>query len=304
MNRLQANLCLVCVTIFWSTEVLIYACIPAGVSSFATVSVTSLVGAALMFVPFFRRVVASLREGGVRFVLSVLGLAVLNVVYSMHFIAGMRMFDPTESAFVSCLGVVVMPLVMMAMRRRITMQTWLSVALVAAGVVFALLPTFSAPQFRGLFLISVGSALSSVSVILLADLVRGHDPVAVAVLRKGFMSVFAFAGWFATDPRLFAGLPFSKALVSSWAVYAYLVVAFSQVLNMFAMRRVPADDATVIYSMKLVFTLLLGLLIPAGIITQIELSPRVIVGTALVVAGSLAKMIDFGAIKMKIGAKT
>jgi len=105
------------------------------------------------------------------------------------------------------------------------------------------------------------------------------------------------------DPKLFAGLPVSKALISSWAVQAYLVVAFAQILNMFAIRRVSADDATVIYSLKLVFTLLLGLLVPAGIITQIELTPPVIVGTTFVVAGSLAKMIDFSAIKGKIAGR-
>ena len=31
MNRLQANLCLLCVTLFWSSEVIIYSCIPEGV---------------------------------------------------------------------------------------------------------------------------------------------------------------------------------------------------------------------------------------------------------------------------------
>ena len=71
-----------------------------------------------MLVPFWRRVVGSLREGGLRFVFAMLGLAVMNAVYSTHFIEGLRMFDPAESAFVSCLGVVVMPIVMMAMRRR------------------------------------------------------------------------------------------------------------------------------------------------------------------------------------------
>lgn len=79
--------------------------------------------------------------------------------------------------------------------------------------------------------------------------------------------------------------------------FATMSVAFAQVLNMFAIRRVPADDATVVYSMKLVFTLLLGLLIPAGIITKIELTPPVIVGATFVMAGSLAKMVDFGAIR-------
>lgn len=294
MNRFQANLCLVSVTIFWSSEVLIYACIPSGVPSFATVCVTSLAGAVLMFLPFYRRVVDALRDGGWRFVLAGLGLAAINAAYSLHFIVGLRAFDTTESAFVSCLGVVVMPAVMLALRRRVAPQTWLSVALVGAGIVLALVPTFRAAQSRALFAIGVGSALSSLSVIILAELVRRHDPVAVAILRKGFMGLFALAGWFAADPRLFAGLPSSRALFAAWAVYAYLVIALSQILYVFAIRHVPAENATVINSLKLVFTLIMGVLVPAGLITRIELSPRVIAGTALVVSGSLAQMLDLG----------
>ena len=36
MNRLQANICLICVTLCWSMEVVLYACIPEGVPAFAT----------------------------------------------------------------------------------------------------------------------------------------------------------------------------------------------------------------------------------------------------------------------------
>ena len=48
MNRLHANLCLLSVTLCWSAEVVLYACIPAGVPAFATTCVTGLAGAALL----------------------------------------------------------------------------------------------------------------------------------------------------------------------------------------------------------------------------------------------------------------
>jgi hypothetical protein len=50
MNKFQANICLVCVTLLWSTEVIIYACIPDSVVPFATTSITSMIGAALLFI--------------------------------------------------------------------------------------------------------------------------------------------------------------------------------------------------------------------------------------------------------------
>ena len=63
MNRLQANLCLLCVTLCWSAEVVLYACIPKGVPAFATSCVTSFTAAALLFFPFRTRIAAAVREG-------------------------------------------------------------------------------------------------------------------------------------------------------------------------------------------------------------------------------------------------
>ena len=82
MNRLQANLCLLCVTLCWSAEVVLYACIPDGVPAFATSAVTALAGAALLFVPFHRRVAEELKAGGWRFVAAVFGLAALSAAYN------------------------------------------------------------------------------------------------------------------------------------------------------------------------------------------------------------------------------
>ncbi len=225
------------------------------------------------------------------------------MVYSLHFIAGLRVFEATESAFVNCLGMVVMPIVLLAMRRRVAPETWLSVALVGVGVVLALVPTFRAEQAPGLFMIGVGSALYALSVVLLADFVRKYDPIAVVVLRKGLMGVYSLGLWYAADPRLFAGLPASRTLFAGWAVYAYFAVALAQTLNVFAVRLVPAENATAIGSLKLVFTLVLGIVLPAGLITRIELSPRVVVGAAFVVAGSLAQILDFGALRVPRGVR-
>ena len=54
-----------------------------------------------------------------------------------------------------------------------------------------------------------------------------------------------------------------------------------------------AANATVVYSLQVVFSLALGVVLPAGVVDHVELTPRVLVGAALVVAGSLAKMVDF-----------
>ena len=294
MNRLQANLCLVCVTLFWSSEVIIYSCIPDGVSEFATMSVASLSGTALMLVPFWRRVVGAVRNGGWRLLAAGLFVAVLSAVYNQHFISGLKFFDVVEGAFAYCLTVITTPFVMLAMRRRIALGTWVSVAIVTAGILLVLLPSLGAANLEGFAVMLVGSVLCSIVTILLVDLVRKHDPVAVAVIREGFMAAISLVLWFLKDRSMFAGIPVSNTLLAAWAVYTYFIVVLALVLNVFAMRRVSPANATVVYSLEVVFTLALGVVLPAGVVDHVELTPHVLAGAALVVAGSLAEILNFG----------
>ena len=293
MNRLQANLCLICVTLCWSAEIILFACIPAGVPAFATSCVTSFAGAALLAVPFRRRLSAALRSGGYRLPLAAFLLAALSATYNTLFLVGVKFFDVTSGAFTFSMTVVVLPVVLLTLRRRVALETWISVVLVLAGILLALGPTLGAAQLPGLGIMGVGCLLRAVLIVILADLVKKHDPIAVAVLLVAFSGVVSLCGWAAQDPRLLAGLPASRVLVASWALYAYFVVAFAQALNVFAMRRVTAANATVVYSVEIVFSLLWGVVLPPTLVDRVALTPTVILGALLVVAGSIAEIADF-----------
>ncbi len=293
MNRLQANICLLCVTLCWSAEIILFACIPAGVPAFATTCATTFAGSALLAVSFRRRVAAALRSGGWKFPASALLLAALSTSYNTLFLVGVKSFDVASGAFTFCMTVVVLPVVLLSLRRRVAPATWISVVLVLAGICLALGPSLRRTHLPGLAIMAVGCLLRAVQIVLLADLVKKHDPIAVAVLVQGFSSVLALGGWAIQDPRLFAGLPVSRALVAAWALYAYFVVAFAQSLNVFAMRRVTAANATVVYSVEIVFSLLWGVFLPEGIVERVVLTPTVAIGALLVVAGSVAEIADF-----------
>ena len=280
-------------TLCWSAEVVLYACIPKGVPAFATACVTSLAGSALLFVPFRRRVVSAVRAGGWRLVGNGLWLAALSACYNTLFLVGMKTFDIASGAFTFCMTVVVLPVVLLSMHRHVGAETWLSVALVLAGIVLALGPSLRAAQTAGLGVMGAGCLLRAVLIVALVDLVKKHDPIAVAILLEFFAGLLALGGWFAEDPRLVAGLPVSRMLVAAWAVYAYFIVAFSQTLNVFAMRRVTAANATVVYSTEIVFSLIWGALLPATVVEHVAITPTVALGAVFVVAGSIAEIADF-----------
>ena len=126
MNRLQANICLLCVTLCWSAEIILFACIPAGVPAFATTCATTFAGSALLAVSFRRRVAAALRSGGWKFPASALLLAALSTSYNTLFLVGVKSFDVASGAFTFCMTVVVLPVVLLSLRRRVAPATWIS----------------------------------------------------------------------------------------------------------------------------------------------------------------------------------
>lgn len=272
---------------------MLYACVPKSVPAFATSCVTSFAGAALLLVPFRARLAAAVRAGGRPFVGATFGLAALNALYNTLYFHGAKSFDVTSGAFTFCMTVVVLPVVLLTLRRRVALETWISVALVLTGVVLALGPSLRASQTPGLALMGAGCLLRAVSIVGLSDMTKRHDPLSLAILLLAFAGTISLVGWAAEDPRLFLSLPPSRTLVAAWSIYAYFIVAFAQTLNVFALRRVTAANATVVYSVEIVFSIALGALLPAGIVERVELTPRIALGAALVVAGSLAEIADF-----------
>ncbi|MBQ6471791.1 MAG: DMT family transporter [Victivallales bacterium] len=293
MNRLQANLCLLCVTLCWSIEVILFSCVPDDVPTFATPCVTSFAGSLLLLVPFYRRVWGELRQHGRTLFLKCLLLAALSAAYNTMYLYGMKWFDVAAGAFTLCMTVVVLPVILLSIRRRVPLETWLSVMLVTMGICLALGPSLRGEQLAGLAIMGGGCLLRAVLIVLLADWAKTYDPLTIATLLELFAGILALGGWFWEDPRLFLGLPVSRTLVATWSIYSYFVVAIAHALNFFAMRRVTAMNATVVYSMEIVFSIIWGVILPAGVIEPVKLSPSVFLGTVLVVVGCMAEVIDF-----------
>ena len=62
MNKLQADLSLLCATMCWSSEVIIYAAIPNSVPNFATTAITNAIGAFILFIAFYNRIATALQN--------------------------------------------------------------------------------------------------------------------------------------------------------------------------------------------------------------------------------------------------
>lgn len=293
MNRLQANLCLICVTLCWSTEVIIFSCIPDSVLPFATTFICNAIATVVLAACFFKRIKREMSKSSKKILLKCLLLGVLNCAYNALFMYGLKSFDVSTGAFTFSMTVVVLPVVLLTMRKSVGVKTWISVALVLSGIVIALGGSLTQIPYAGLLFMLLGCIIRSVFIVKLNDFAREHDSITLSVFISAFVAVISFVIWFVLQPSTFATIPWSSTIIASLFIHAYFIVAFAQTLNIFAQRRATATESTIIYSLEIVFSLIWGAVLPENLVDRAIPTPFHIIGAVLIVAGSLVEIIEF-----------
>ena len=303
MNKLQANVCLLCVTFCWSTEVIIFASIPGDVHPFATTCITSAIAAVILAFFFRKRIADGVRSSGNRVFRDSILLGVINCLYNALYIYGLKYFDVSSGAFTLCMTAVVLPVVLLIIREKVSKKTWLSAMLITAGMFFALAGTVRGEQLIGLLIIGAGSVLRAVYIVLLNKKASEHDPVTLSTLVTSAICLAGLVIWFIGDHRLFMGIEWTGSMVASFFIYGYFVAGFAMTLNIFAQRGTTAATATIIYSLEIVFSVIWGAILPPNLITPVAITPRVAVGVMFVVAGGIVEVIDFRNMRGKGAAR-
>ncbi|WP_316608408.1 DMT family transporter [uncultured Ruminococcus sp.] len=293
MNKLQANLCLVCVTLLWSTEVIIFACIPDSVAPFATTAITSMIGGVLLLLCFFKRIKTALKNGGKKLLLTGVLLSVLNCGYNVMYQYGLKKFDVSSGAFTISMTVVILPVILMMKRQNVDKKTWVSAILVLTGIVISYLGKLGTISVPGLLMLIGGCVIRAYYIIRLNEAAREFDPVPLSALIAVIVGIFSFVIWFVMQPATFGAIEWDTRIVASLFIHAYFIVMFAQTLNIFAQRNATPAAATIIYSLEIIFSLIWGMTMPASIVTPITPDVFMMIGAAFIVLGNLAEILSF-----------
>ena len=299
MNKLQANLCLICVTMLWSTEVIIFACIPDDVVPFATTAITNIIGALLLFLCFFKRIAAAVKKDGRQLLLRVLLLSVLNCGYNTMYLYGLNTFDVSTGAFTISMTAVILPVILLMRKRNVERKTWLSAVLVLTGIVVSYISKIGSISVFGLLVMIAGCILRAVYIIRLNDYAKRYDPVAVSALIAALVGIFSYVIWLFIQPATLGAIQWNAQIVASLFIYAYFVVAFAQTLNIFAQRRTTPASATVIYSLEIIFSLIWGMTMPANLVTPVSPDVYMLIGVVFILLGNLTDVLDFSRISKR-----
>lgn len=297
MNTLQANICLAAVTLIWSFEVMIHSVIPEGVNPFATVCVTSLIAALLLGSYFFKRIGLVLQTQRGPFLKRVALLGILGVSYNALYLVGLDDFDVSTGAFTTSMTVVILPVLLLVMRRGIEKRTLISALIVFSGILIVVTSNTQTEDLRGLAVMAVGCLIRAIYIVKLNDYAREHDPITLATGISAVSTIAAFIPWFFMEPTTFFSLPWNTELIAAYFVYSYFIVALATVLNVYAQRRASAAHATIIYSQEIIFATIWATALPGGVLESAPLTPPLIIGCLLVVVGNLVVVMRRGALK-------
>ena len=303
MNKLQANLCLLCVTLLWSTEVIIFACIPNDVVPFATTAITNLIGAALLILCFFKRILKAIRKDGKKLLLRGLLLGVMNCAYNVLYLYGLDDFDVSTGAFTLSITVVVLPVLLLMRKTGVSKKTWLSAVLVLIGIMAALSRNLINISVQGLLIIIAGCIIRAVFIIQLNRYAREYDPVSLASVLVLTVGVLSFFIWLFIQPTTFAAIPWNSQIIASLFIYAYFIVALAQTLNTFAQRRATPASATIIYSLEILFSVIWGAVLPENLIDRVIPDINIIIGVIFIVLGNIVEVIDFSKFRRRKEAR-
>ena len=280
-----------CVTLCWSTEVIIFACIPDSVPPFATTCLTSIAGAILLVLCFFKRIKEALKREESRIVRRCVLLGVLNNIYNVLYLYGLKYFDVSSGAFTLSMTAVVLPVILFTLKRKVGIKTWISAGCVFLGIMLAVGNSANVGQIWGAVMIGAGCVVRAVFIVILNKFASEDDPISMSAFISAIVAVISAALWFVTDPSGFAELPWNKHIVASLVIYSYFIVAFAQTLNIFAQKKSTPANATIIYSLEIVFSVIWGLILPSSLIDKTVLTPWIIIGVVLVVLGNLIEVI-------------
>ena len=294
MNRFQANLCLLLVTFCWSAEVIMAACVPGDVVPFAMTCVTSLIGGGFLWFLFSKRIKKGFNAQSKKLILLCFGLSAMNCVYNALFMTGWKYFDVSTGAFMVCFTAVVIPFVLMARREQVEKKTWISSGLICCGILVAIAGLVVKGQAPGFIIIITGCVLRAVFICLLNKYTKEYDPVLISSLISLFVGIIGFGLWFSVQHNTFAAVKWTGITIASLAIYAYFSITFAQTVNIFAQKRSTAANATIIYSLQVVFSIILGAVMPAVLITPTVVTVKTVIGLVFIVAGTLVEVLWLG----------
>jgi len=283
MTKTENNILLFSITLCWSASYIFIKSLPPDLSSFAYLTMTTGIAAAILAAVFWKRF-KDVRRSTVKraFILSLFLTAMLLVEKR-----GLELLPSSNASFLMSLTILAVPLIMLLFRKKPTINNMAGAGIIVLGL--CLTNRFSLSAFMSLgTLFALLACLCSALYIIAADrFTKQEDPLLIGIVQMIFTALSGFILWTVETPTTFLSVNYTNELLSSIFILAFFTKAYAYIMLMFSQKYSDPISVTIIASTEPVVTLFLAVLIPAAYGSGENLSYFALGGAVMIAAGAV-----------------
>jgi len=199
-----------------------------------------------------------------------------------------------KSGFLTAIYILLVPIFLSMGGKKLPLQVWPAVGMALIGLYFLTIKDTSFSTMfssinKGDYWVLVSAIFWALHIIYVGKAAKDHCPLRLSIVQFYTCAVLAFLAALVFEPIVIADIV--EGVKGAWLEIAYggiASVAIAFTLQVFAQQSVPPHYAAMILSLEAVFAVIGGVLLIGEILT-----PRMMLGFALIFAGILLAQYDF-----------
>lgn len=289
MTRTESNIVLFSITLCWASAYIFIKNIPASMSTYAYMTMTTGIASLILAVVFFQR----LSRFNKKILLQSLLLAAiicLNLIFER---LGIARIPASTASFVASLNIVFVPLLLLLFRHRLTRNNLAGILFILTGLVFTSGIKAGDAINYGVLAMTAACMFMAVYIITVDRFTKSSDPLLLGIGQMFFTALLSLLLWFIEEPRTFFSLTYTKETLANIFLLAFFAKAYAYIMLMYSQKYASPITVIVMSSTEPVVTMVLALLIPNTFGQTETLSGAKLAGACFIVAGAILAGTDF-----------
>lgn len=287
INKLEANYSLIVITFFAAIQYAFLSAVPASVSNYAFLCITSLIGFILIFVVFINE----LFRIDLRHIVQSIVLSVLTFIYNLFLLLGSSGLDSTTIVCVVSSYFIFIPVIeFIAFKTKPSLNVIFAIIFVIIGIF--LIMDFDVTKLlnRNIFFLILTDIFVALYIVATGNFATGSNPAILSMGQLFFTTILSFIFWFFESriKGMKMSLPIEPAFWGSVIYVSVFIRGLYTVIQTYAQRYVSPLNTSLIFSTEIIMTVTTTPIICQFFNMDVENNPvtiTVVIGVAIMLMG-------------------
>jgi len=289
MTRTESNIVLFSITLCWASSYIFIKNIPASISPFAYLTMTTGIASLILVIVFFKR----LKEFDKKSLKRSLVLATIicgNLILER---IGIARISASTASFVASLNIVFVPLLLLIFNRKPSRNNILGIILILIGLICTSGLKPGESMDYGILTMAAACLFMAIYIVTVDSFTKKSDPLLLGIGQMFFTAIIGFVLWSIEEPKTFFAISYTNEILANIFLLAFFAKAYAYIMLMYSQKYASPIAVTVIASTEPVVTMVLALLIPNTFGQTELLTSAKLVGAVFIVAGAICAGTNF-----------